>query len=132
YFLADHIILTDEVQVHFVAADDRREGHIVEAAVDAFVVYDANGTSQRDLRSIDFEVLPSPFESVLTSRTDMASAGGPLDWQLIELNGRLLKWGTLTNAETSLQVPNLVSGSYMLRLTSRHTGRTSVKTVIKQ
>ena len=132
YFLADHIILTDEVQVHFVAADDRREGHIVEAAVDAFVVYDANGTSQRDLRSIDFEVFPSPFESVLTIRTDMASAGGPLDWQLIELNGRLLKWGTLTNAETSLHVPELASGSYMLRLTSRHTGRTSVKTVIKQ
>lgn len=69
--LQDFIALSDQMQIHFIAADDPDQGHLVEAGVDGFAVYEALSTSVETLNPQTtplWELFPNPASDYLNIR----------------------------------------------------------------
>ena len=78
--LADYIDITDEMQISFTAFDQLfdNEGHVVEAAVDAFLVKDTTATDttttsivEPTFEDIQLNVFPNPFADYISIDYDL-------------------------------------------------------------
>ena len=70
FLLTDYIDITNNMVVSFYTGDQVNDnvGHIVEAALDVFSVFDANPTSIVPVfdESLKFDAFPNPFQNSLT------------------------------------------------------------------
>ncbi|MCS6930378.1 MAG: choice-of-anchor B family protein [Saprospiraceae bacterium] len=114
--LRDHLPLTDDVRVHFIAYDIN-PGHLVEAAVDAFEVVPIPVSAHREASAwLDWQIAPNPSPSFFwlryrTQGTEIARA------EVIDALGRLVEDYELSSAEGELHFGHtLPPGFYFLRL----------------
>jgi choice-of-anchor B domain-containing protein len=105
--LENYLSLSDQVSIHFTAADDAAMGHLVEAAVDGFTVYEglSTGTSDSDLSEQRWQIFPNPAGDHLTIRSSTVGSetiqlslynlqGQCLLQQQLEVTGRDIRWFT--------------------------------------
>lgn len=122
--LQDYLPLTDQMQVHFITGDDAAQGHLVEAAVDGFSVYDglSTGTLRLTEKPDSWKVYPNPFEGELyleNNPTDSKLVNGPIYTELYNLGGQLISGSQFSGSEKRLKIntSGLNSGIYLLKIT---------------
>jgi len=117
--LEQYIGLSDQIKVHFITGDDTERGHLVEAAIDGFALYDGLSTSTRDpdLNRGAWEVFPNPAGDYVTIRRP-GTAAAPVEIHLYNLQGQRLGNQTLRAGDREIRwfTGNLPSGIYPLQL----------------
>lgn len=136
--LSNYIEITDEMSVYFLTGDAANSGHIVEAAVDGFLVSEGdsilisthNLTQSADLK---LKALPNPFVNHLTVEYKIEKNTGANNWlEVVDLQGKTVFSVNLKQTEGVISLPNewSDSGVYFIRLTTEK-GYTKVLKVIK-
>ena len=105
--LENYLSLSDQVSIHFTAVDDAAMGHLVEAAVDGFTVYEglSTGTFDSDLSEQRWQIFPNPAGDHLTIRSSTVGSetvqlslynlqGQCLLQQQLKVTGRDIRWFT--------------------------------------
>lgn len=121
FHLASLIAFSENMTITFETGDLNANPHLVEAAVDAFLVVDAfvNGTDE-SLPVVTAAVMPNPFQGVtqLRYRFDNPIAG-TVTVTLFDVLGRPLERRTLTDQEGIISVgENLPAGYFFATLSS--------------
>ena len=133
--LSDRIAFTENMQLIVEAGDVLPNGHIVEAAIDAFRVQ--GGTLVSSVQDIaaaapDWLLAPNPFSSSTSLRLSPEwSAAGPVTLRVMDALGRPLMQRTLDGSDNQFELGGqLVPGVYWVSLEA---GRPrSVKRIVKQ
>jgi len=117
--LKEVIDVTDKMQVIFKTSDLQGNGHLVEAAVDGFRVYEAGMPNSTDnlLAEEQFEIYPNPFSEAIQLELKKGTYQN-IQLEIFNAQGLLLNQMTLKNTPNqSLQFPeNLPNGAYWIRL----------------
>ncbi|HMO39645.1 MAG TPA: choice-of-anchor B family protein [Saprospiraceae bacterium] len=116
--LRDRISITNNMKIIFETADLSPNGHIVKAAVDAFLVQEGAPTSVTDpLAESPLQAYPNPYSDLLTVTWP---AGAPAALRMLEMYntlGQLIAQTPLPAAAGAVQVgQDLQPGMYILRL----------------
>ena len=117
--LEQYLELSDRVRVHFITGDDIERGHLVEAAIDGFALYDGLSTSTAGpgLNRGAWEVFPNPVGDYVTiRRPEIATV--PAEFHLYNLQGQRLGSQTLGAGEQELRwfTGNLPPGIYQVQI----------------
>ena len=115
----DTLIESTATMQLIVTAYDEDPGHLVEAGFDAFqVVGDiVNSADEVGLPQIALSVMPNPSPAEFLVRYDLPEAGHRLDFQLFDIQGKLIRRYTAPVGHGSLVVGRgLPKGSYVLRV----------------
>jgi choice-of-anchor B domain-containing protein len=127
--LADYLQLTDNVQIHFLAQDDIDNGHIVEAGVDFFSVYEGMSTGVNKKTSLEASVYPNPFSDYITI-TVPEKIGARYNWAITHINGATVRTGTMDGSNTRVYSGDLATGMYLLTV-AEDSGARHVEMLIK-
>lgn len=122
----DHVPLTAEFRMRFMASDSLRPGalqeggSIVEAAVDDIRLWDLPDISTSIDQRLDVSgltIYPNPTTDLLTVRFDL-DLQGDVDAEVMDLSGRrmLLRRLRSEDGAAELDIRGLAAGNYMLRL----------------
>ncbi|PCJ28376.1 MAG: hypothetical protein COA97_01740 [Flavobacteriales bacterium] len=107
-----------------ILASDMQEGLFV------FDVTFPTGVNENEFTSeFAFIVYPNPTSSVITITTTLFE--NSVSFSIIDINGKVVKEGQLTRAQTSLNVDNLSTGVYSLTLIQQN-GKVTSKKFIKR
>lgn len=124
--LTDHITLTNNVKVRFITLDVS-PGHIVEAAVDQFTIFE-NAVVSIDpelAAQVDFTLYPNPASDLVNLSYELPQSlqQGQLSYELYDIKGRLLSSSTLDarGNQYQLDVSGYTPGVYVGVL--RHDGK---------
>ena len=113
--VADFIEATDQMQIHFVAADPE-PGNIVEAGIDAFSVSGETTTDIKGGESSFMHIFPNPIEDDLQLSYELGSFFSA-ELQIVDINGRVLQRRQLkqSTAKLKLSFP-YASGIYFIQI----------------
>ena len=117
--ISDHVDLTDEFQIRFIASDSIRPGEnldggsLIEAAVDDIVIYDLDaGTSIDESADFSFNVFPNPASDRL--QVSVSEKGGILE--LIDSKGRVIaRQENINRNQVIIDLNEYASGQYFIR-----------------
>ncbi len=89
FHLADHIALTNNMRLICETADDS-PGHLVEAAIDAFLVVegDTSTVGTAHMTGASFRLFPNPFAGEIAIEYDLRDLTGPVFCQVTDALGR--------------------------------------------
>ncbi len=105
---------------------DGEQGHLVEAAIDVFLITDEVILSTEELLSADFSVFPNPANNIIniTSGNDTFN-----NYKIFSVTGKLINAGNLVNSKANIEVSEFAEGIYYIQLFGNE-GRTSAKKVV--
>lgn len=118
FILSDVIDITDNMTMIFTA-QDQPEGHIVEAALDAFIVVEGMPSSTADLESkeIDFQIYPNPFDEKTFVEIDFENQFNHAEVKAFNVLGQLVEVSNIINTTNRIEVgQNWNAGIYMIVL----------------
>ncbi|MCB0640881.1 MAG: choice-of-anchor B family protein [Phaeodactylibacter sp.] len=106
--LTDYIELTDNMRIAFEVSDLPGSGHIVESAVDAFLIVEGNPNNVEDLPSlsVSVEAYPNPSASSFQIQLSPENTGSDLQVVVKDVNGR-----TVERFNTKVQAQNFEIGA---------------------
>ena len=112
----------NKVQLSVTASDDN-PGHLVEAALDGFLVYDGNPiVSNKDVEvnKASFTVSQNPFkEKILIQFSNYENQD--LQFQIVDLNGKIIMENSNIAPQSSLSLGERLSvGSYQFILRDKN------------
>lgn len=113
FIVANYIPVTNNMHVRFIA-EDYPQGHVVEAAVDAFEVVDRGAVAVDEPVTEDglLRIFPNPLQA--GSRVRYAFAGGSATFELCDALGGVVIQRKLDALEGEFVLPaELPSGSYI-------------------
>ncbi|MEM9848209.1 MAG: choice-of-anchor B family protein [Bacteroidota bacterium] len=133
--LKNLIELTDQMQVIFEISDLEESGHLVEAAVDGFVVTegDTNVNTASIIRpAISFEVYPNPFKDFIQIETDLSTAQQATLELYDNQARRLYEIRLALSPQQKIELPSILpSGTYWLNLLVDGE-QAAIQTIVKQ
>ncbi len=103
---------------------DLESGHVVEAAVDAFIVYEGT-VSNANLVEDDFQIVPNPFYDQITIQHNSEELTSYL---IRNIHGQTVKYGSIDNGIISTS--ELTSGMYFIQLNGEN-GITVAQRIVK-
>ena len=130
YRIKDYIVPSSTMRFIVETADLQGSGHIVEAGIDGFEVYEnqPNGTVQSDDFMPQFKVYPNPFSDNITIEYELKQSDAILE--IFNMVGQKVETRTLNNANGFIQVgDNLEAGVYFVRIIQE--GQASTRQIIK-
>lgn len=83
-----------------------------------------------EILNVNISVYPNPTTGSVTMENNEAIEG--LNYELYDLDGRLIQHGDCSNTTTSLDLSQCSSGSYMLRITNADKKRNRIYKIIKK
>lgn len=116
--LAGMIPLTDNMTITFITDDDD-PGHLVEAAVDVFLVYDAMPVSTGVVQEngLQLQVSPNPFQGQCAVNYKIEEPVGTAQLHIINALGQTVDILSINGQEGRIEVgARLLPGLYALRL----------------
>jgi len=118
FFLPNLIDITDNMTITFSTAD-QGDGHIVEAALDAFQVVEGMPSSVANLEGLnELQILPNPFNENLRIQLDAENTEN-LKISLLHINGqKALGLNQINNGIIEFNTGDLPSGVYILQLSN--------------
>ncbi len=118
FVLSDLIDITDEMTMIY-SAQDQPGGHLVEAALDAFIIEEGMPTSTADLeeKGIDFEIYPNPFAENTFVELDFENQFDNAQVKAFNVLGQLVEVLNIENTTNRIEVgQNWNAGVYMITL----------------
>ncbi len=115
--VASLIELTNDMRLVVTSADDD-PGHLVEAAIDAFLVLEGEPNSIQTSINTDFELLayPNPFSDQINVQFDVNGATAS-QLEVHNLLGQVIEVVNLNNDKGTLQIgANLPKGIYLIKI----------------
>lgn len=108
---------TDEIQISFVTGDLPSSGHLVEAAVDAFIVIENKPTSvDENARNYSISANPNPFSQEFSLKISGAE-GTPLYFQVCNSLGQKVESGIISPNSGHLSLGrNWQNGMYFITI----------------
>lgn len=88
-------------------------------------------TSVPEMNTVDFQVYPNPATDMLNLRLEQQLSGKAVVYQLLDLQGRLLASGELTNNQHSIRLTHLPDGMYIVSVRSENNSPNQ-KIIVKQ
>jgi len=79
-------------------------------------------TEIKEAENITLECLayPNPTTEFVTLKIDASTSLGNLNYQIFDINGKLLQTQKIENNETEISIKNYVSGNYFLKITNEN------------
>lgn len=120
--LSNYIEITDEMYIYFQTGDDQSAGHIVEAALDGFLMSEGDSVTvsasfpQTSLMQV--AAAPNPFQSSFVLTYNTGEKTGDYFVELIDVNGRTHFYQKLVDTAGNIEFSSdgLQSGFYFLKL----------------
>ena len=88
-------------------------------------------TSVPEMNTVDFQVYPNPATDILNLRLEQPLSSEAVVYQLLDLQGRLLASGELTNNQHSIRLSHLPDGMYIVNVRSENNSPVQ-KIIVKQ
>lgn len=119
--LNDFISVTNTMRITFESSDQVNDsnGHLTEAAIDAFLVYDASPTATLELAKnlVDVVAMPNPFNEVLTVSYSFETLPSDATLSIYNLLGQQVDQIQLDNVSGNIEINNLTeAGIYFLQI----------------
>lgn len=118
--LVDYITITDNMTVRFVTGDFDPTGHLVEAAVDAFLVVEGeviNGLNDPLAAGVRMEVFPNPFQEAISLRYTIDQTFETASVEVFNALGQKQESLSLQTGQGNVQLgAQLNPGLYTLRM----------------
>jgi len=111
--LSDFIVPTSSMTVSFRISDYAPNVNITEAGVDYFYITNSSVLNTTELDQ-SFEVFPNPAKNLLTINSIEEGT-----FNLLDIKGKLVLTGFTTDKQATIDLSELASGTYLLRLGSR-------------
>ena len=118
FILSDFIDITDNMTMIY-AAQDQPSGHLVEAALDAFIIEEGMPSSTADLeaKGIDFQIYPNPFDENTFVELDFDHSFNQAQISVFNILGQLVESINIENNANKIQVgQNWKAGIYLITL----------------
>ncbi|WP_020534259.1 choice-of-anchor B family protein [Lewinella cohaerens] len=131
--LSEFITVTDEMQIRFVTSDFDPNGHLVEAAVDAFAVTGELLVNTDDLvLNVDWSVAPNPFKSEVVLNYQLPVWNGNGQLTVVNALGQTVATQSLSAQQASVTLgANWPRGVYTIKMEVPGQG-TAIQRVVKQ
>jgi len=126
--ILDFIELTSTMQFSVIASDDIKDGHIVEAALDKFLVDEAPLSTQNLLENDIISVAPNPFSNSTLLNFESETSG---TINVSNVLGQLVQSLEISNAKQVQIGEEYPSGTYFITLESEGDRYQAAK-IIKQ
>ena len=117
YRIKDYIVPSNTMRFIVETEDLQGSGHIVEAGIDGFEVYEnqPNGTVQSDDFMPQFKVYPNPFSDNITIEYELKQSDAILE--IYNIVGQKVETRSINNTSGFIQVgDNLEAGVYFVRI----------------
>ncbi len=119
--LNDYLAMTNDMQIQFTTADQLIDdnGHLVEAGIDAFEIFDANPVSTFDLagQQIELNVSPNPFVAETILNYQFEATPQRADVQVFNSLGQLVQSQRLPDQSGQIVINDLpTAGVYWLQV----------------
>jgi choice-of-anchor B domain-containing protein len=131
FTIKELIPLSDAIQIVFEASDLPGSGHLVEAAVDYFLVWDEESSADRTLNtSIDWSIFPNPAGRSAFIRLD--NSAEVKKWVLMDLTGRSVHSGWIDGSSIlhEISLEGLASGMYFIAIQGENGKHLDMKKLI--
>jgi choice-of-anchor B domain-containing protein len=118
FILSDVIDITDNMTMIYTA-QDQPSGHLVEAALDAFIVEEGMPSSTADLaaKEIDFQIYPNPFAEKIFVELDFKNQFNNAEVKAFNILGQLVEVFNVEYTTNRIEVgQNWNVGIYMITL----------------
>lgn len=118
FILSDVIDITDNMTMIY-SAQDQPSGHLVEAALDAFIIEEGMPSSTADLeaRGIDFQLYPNPFDEKTFVELDFDNPFNQAQVSVFNVLGQLIQSINIENNANKIEVgQNWNAGIYLITL----------------
>ena len=118
FVLSDVIDITDNMTMIFTS-QDQPLGHLVEAALDAFIVEEGMPSSTADLeaRGIEFQIFPNPFDEKTFVELDFDHPFNQAQVSVFNILGQLIESINIENNTNKIEVgQNWNAGIYLITL----------------
>lgn len=128
--LTDYIVPSATMRFIVETSDLQGSGHIVEAGVDNFEVYEGQPISTTPVEFLDADVkaYPNPFQESITIEYELSSDNANL--QLFNVVGQMIETEVLNDKKGAVQVGNdLETGVYFIRIVQDGKASTTQKIV---
>lgn len=123
--------ITDEMSIIIDSGDDNN-GHLVEAAIDVFEVYDAMPVNTFEPQEVETTLLatPNPFKDVLQVSYQLPSNVAKAELQVLNVLGQTIQTQTLTQNQGSVAINAIPeSGVYFISIQAEGHALQTVKVV---
>ncbi len=117
YRLSDYITPSSTMRFIVQTSDLQGSGHIVDAGIDDFEVYEGQPASTNPIEAATaiINAYPNPFDETITIAYELTNNDATL--QLFNLVGQLLESQSINNKKGSIQIgSNLENGVYLVRI----------------
>ncbi|MFT6936987.1 MAG: hypothetical protein ACJA1N_001287, partial [Saprospiraceae bacterium] len=116
YQLSDYIVPSAMMRFFIKTSDIQGSGHIVEAGIDDFEVYEGQPVSTSPIESmISIKTYPNPFMESMQVEYKLTTSSATL--QVYNLVGQLMESHLINNKDGSISIGNnLESGVYVIRI----------------
>jgi len=118
FVLSDVIDITDEMTMIYTS-QDQASGHLVEAALDAFIIEEGMPSSTADLeaKGIDFQIYPNPFDEKTFVEVDFENQFNNAQVKAFNVLGQLVEVLNIEKTTNRIEVgQNWNAGIYMIAL----------------
>ena len=112
--IKDFISLTNTMQMFFKTSDEEPNGNVTEAAIDRFFIVEFDELAIEEKKN-EFKVYPNPFQHQI--RID--GIIGETQYQLMTLEGSIVKSGFLSIDNVVINASDLKSGVYLLNVINK-------------
>lgn len=101
-----------QITIAFETSDFEDSGHLVEAGIDQFLVFDGV-VSTNDLTELVATFSPNPFNDYISVSTEDQDLS---DYTITDALGKVMLTGKLNGTETIINTKNLIDGVYFIQL----------------
>ncbi len=118
FILSDFIDITDNMTMIY-AAQDQPQGHLVEAALDAFIIEEGmpSSTANLEARGIDFQIYPNPFDEKTFVELDFDNHFDQAQVNVFNVLGQLVQSINIEDNTNKIEVgKNWNAGIYLITL----------------
>jgi hypothetical protein len=131
--LSEFITVTDQMQISFVTSDFDPNGHLVEAAVDAFAVTgELLVNTNNPILNVEWSVAPNPFKDQLVLNYQLPVWNGKGQLTAVNALGQTVMTQSLNAQQASISLgANWPRGVYTIKMEIPGQG-TAIQRVIKQ
>ncbi len=121
FALADFIDITNQMTISFYTSDqvNDNDGHIVEAGVDGFLIYDADPTALSPVfdENLVFDALPNPFQNSFSVNYQLDDFYETAALKIFNVIGQQVEMIEIENKSGILEISNLQNkGIYFLQI----------------